>query len=109
MSDKWPPAEPAADADAVGIDVVVGRVGANEIHRQVHVGDRLGNGELRLAAVNDREDGVASLQQRADEVQIDAIVAREPAATDGPNDGRAVAFSRGSKTSIVSAMPNLRP
>ena len=85
----------AADADAIGIDVEVGRVGANVAHRQVHVGDRFGNRVLRLAAVHDREDRVAPREQLLEKAEIDVVVIRHPAAADDPDHGRAVGVALG--------------
>ena len=53
----------AGDAEAIGIDPVFLGVVLDEPHRAVHVVDDLGNGELRLAAVDDREDDVAAFQE----------------------------------------------
>src|SRR5579884_1393998 len=54
----------AADSEAVGIDVIILGVIADEADCTLNILDDLGNGKLRLRAVNDGEDGVAVLQER---------------------------------------------
>ena len=49
----------------------------------------------RLAAVDDREDGVASLEQFVDRHRVDRLVRREPAAADDPDDRRPVGVGLG--------------
>ena len=80
----------AGDADSIGVDLVVLGVIADESHGPVHVFDDLGNREPGLAAVDDREDGVAPLEKLCDRLRVDRFVAREPAAADDPDDRRAV-------------------
>ncbi len=63
--------------------------------RPVHVLEDLGNRELGLAAMHDGEDRIAAVEQLIHGRQTDVFVAREPAATDHPDDGGAVLMGLG--------------
>ena len=90
-----PAGRAAADADPVGIDVIVLGMIPDEPNGPVHVLEDLGDRVLGLAAVDDREDRVAPLERLGEEVRVDRIVPREPAAADGPDDRRAVGAGLG--------------
>ena len=62
------------DTEAIGVDPVVLGVITDEPHSPVHVLDDLGNGIAGLAAVDDGEDGVASIGQRLDEDRQNRLV-----------------------------------
>ena len=67
----------ARDADAVGVDLKVLGMIPDVADRPVHVLEDLRNRELGLAAMHDREDGVAAAQQLIDGPRIDRVVPRE--------------------------------
>ena len=85
----------AGDSDPVGINMIVGGMVANESHSAVHVRDNLGNRVPGLAAVDDREDGVASLEQFIDRHRVDCLMPREPTPADHPDDRRPVGIGLG--------------
>ena len=58
---EMPAGAAAGDPEAVGIDLVVARVVADEAHRAVNVVEDLGDGVFRLAPVNDGEDGLSAV------------------------------------------------
>ena len=85
----------AGDPDPVRVDVIVLGVMPDEPHGAVHVLEDLGDRVLGLAAVDDREDRVAPLEQLVEEAGVDPLVRREPAAADGPDHRRAVGVRLG--------------
>ena len=104
-----PSGRSAGDPDPVRVDVIVLRMVPDEAHGPVHVLDDLGNCEPGLAAVDDGKDSVPAIEQLADESRVDRLMRREPPAADHPDDAAPLALALGVKTSIVSAVPNLRP
>ena len=50
------------------------RRGADEARCPMHIVEDFRNGVLGLAAVDHREDGVAAVEQRPDEVGVDGLV-----------------------------------
>ena len=86
-----PAGRPARDAEPLRVDAIFLGVGPDELDRTVHLLDDLGNDVLRLAAVHDREDRVAAIEQRADgQVEVDHLLVRHPPAADAEDDSPAV-------------------
>jgi len=82
---------PAVDAEPIGIDLVVLRMVADEANRPVHVFEDFGDRVFRLTAVDDREDGVAALDELLDGAGADVCVRGEPTAADDRDQAGTVA------------------
>src|SRR5579875_3652312 len=84
----------AGDADTLRINAPVAGMVADVAHGSLDVGDGLGDGETRLAAVTDGEYRVAALEWFFNEVmereRIDQCWLGEPAAADKGDDGQAI-------------------
>lgn len=84
----------AGDAEAVGVDVVVGSMEADEADGATGHGEDFGDGVFGLRAVDDGEDGVAALGQHVhedtEEGVVDGFVGAGPTAGDHGDDADVV-------------------
>src|ERR1035438_6970912 len=84
----------ARQSEAVGIHAVLSRVVPNEPHGPMDVRLNLRHDELRLGAMNNREDGVAARHQRLERLRVDGFMCGEPSAADQRNDANPVRLGR---------------
>ena len=85
----------AGDAEAIRVHAPPARVEADETHGAMDVFGDLGDGELRLAAMDHGEDGVAPVEKGRVTLGADSIMGGDPSPADHIDDAAPIGWDGG--------------